>query len=407
MSLFNSIPGIVEQLIANSKLHIVGYLVLGAIVVLVWPVFWLLLKQIQKLIIFFGTRQRALKAVARLGSGKDLYEGTGVWTHMPLEQPDGYADKVRAAKILAFSNYKGGVGKTTVSANVAACLAKKHNIRVLFIDLDFQDSGSAMAFGKKKWQASDTQSSLAARAISGDLAPSMLNQIAKTAWEADPEDDKTRGRLDVLTSYYDLANADTRVLVEWLLKPRQKRSKSWFEWIGNLYLGKVYKPYDVRYTLAELLHTSHCRNAYDVVIIDCPPRLTSGSIQALCASSHVIFPTLLEWTSAQNVRRYVDQLNLLRKEVCPHLKIIGVVPTRYSDTRASRRALTSLRDLEQQGLLDTGLVDESCFIPMTTQLFEAEIDGIAYINMGDAQRIRPLKIAIENCAELICNRMGL
>ena len=237
----------------------------------------------------------------------------------------------------------------------------------------------------------------------------MLDQFAKTAWEASVEDDQSRGRLDILTSYYDLANADTRVLIEWLLKPREQRSKSWLEWIGNLYLGKVYKRFDARYVLAELLHTSHCRNVYDIVIIDCPPRLTSGSIQALCASSHVLLPTQLDLTSADYITRYSQQiLNLKEDRICPHIDVIGIIPTRYqAHTRASRDGLRRLLELKQRNKLQIDVVEAENFIPLTTQLFNAEIDGIAYINIGDTKDVKPLKIAIENCADLVRRKMGL
>ena len=399
------IPTLVEPLIEKSKLTIYGYFAVGTGLVLLVPAARLVIRLFHKATVFLSTRRRALNAVERRGRGRDRYEGDGAWTALPIEQPDNYEANVLAAKILAVSNYKGGVGKTTLSANVAACLAKKHNLRVLFIDLDFQGSGSSMAFGTRTWQPAEQQSSLAARAISGDIAPSMLDQVAKNVWEAG---DAGRGRLDMITSHYDLANADTRVLIEWLLRPKERRAKSLREWIGHLYLGKVYRPYDARYILAELLHTRHCRNAYDIVLIDCPPRLTSGSIQALCASSHVLLPTLADWTSAENVVRYAQQLlNLKSGNVCPHINVMGIIPTRYRETNNEAAGLDRLNDLNNRDNLNVPVVPEDCFIPMTTLLLEAQRNGIAYFTMGEAQNIASLKASIEHCAQFVKNRMGL
>lgn len=404
MDWLNSIPALIEPLIEKSKLTLYGYIAVGTALVLVVPLLRLVMRLVRQASVFLGTRKRALDAVARKGRGRDCYEGEGAWAAMPIEQPDNYETNVLAAKILAVSNYKGGVGKTTLSANVAACLAKKHNLKVLFIDLDFQGSGSAMAFGTRKWQPDEKQASLAARAISGDIPASMLDQVAKTVWEAG---DAGSGRLDMITSHYDLANADTRILIEWLLKPRERRAKSWTEWIGYLYLGKVYRPYDARYVLAELLHTSHCRSTYDLVLLDCPPRLTAGSIQALCASSHVLLPTLADWTSAENVVRYAQQLlNLKSGNVCPHINVMGIIPTRYRATNNEAAGLARLNDLNSRDSLNVPVVPEECFIPMTTLLQEAQRDGIAYLRMGDAQNITPLKTSIENCAQFVKNKMG-
>ena len=60
---------------------------------------------------------------------------------------------------------------------------------------------------------------------------------------------------------------------------------------------------DVRFRLRVRLHSPQLRDHYDAVIIDCPPRLTTGSINALAASDYVLIPVLLEDTSAEAVPR--------------------------------------------------------------------------------------------------------
>jgi chromosome partitioning protein len=67
--------------------------------------------------------------------------------------------------------------------------------------------------------------------------------------------------------------------------------------------------------------------AYDIVIIDAPPRLTTASANALCASTHVLVPTILDNMSATAAVSTLDAILKLKDCVSPTLKIVGVAPT--------------------------------------------------------------------------------
>jgi len=69
------------------------------------------------------------------------------------------------------------------------------------------------------------------------------------------------------------------------------------------------------------------KEAYDIVIIDAPPRLTTASANALCASTHVLVPTILDNMSATAAVNTLDAIQKLSDQVSPGLKILGVVPT--------------------------------------------------------------------------------
>ena len=101
------------------------------------------------------------------------------------------------------------------------------------------------------------------------------------------------------------------------------------EWL----LGE--NPEDIRYTMAKLLHDPKTQSNFNRIIIDAPPRLTTACIQALCASTHVIIPTILDQLSVEAVQTFIDQVKLLKNgEVCPHLRIAAILG--YKPGQASK-----------------------------------------------------------------------
>lgn len=67
------------------------------------------------------------------------------------------------------------------------------------------------------------------------------------------------------------------------------------------------------------------RDQYDVVLIDCPPRLTTGCVNALAASDYVLIPVLLEETSTDAVPRTLGWLKKFQAQVCTELDVLGIV----------------------------------------------------------------------------------
>lgn len=103
---------------------------------------------------FVGSRNRALQAVQRIETSDGPREGKGVWQNRPVSHPLDYERNVAASKIFVLANYKGGVGKTTLAANIGAFLASPPwNKRVLLVDLDYQGSLSSMVLPRAdSWQ---------------------------------------------------------------------------------------------------------------------------------------------------------------------------------------------------------------------------------------------------------------
>src|SRR5690606_39536377 len=109
----------------------------------------------------------------------------------------------------------------------------------------------------------------------------------------------------LIPTYYSLASVENRVMVEWLIGMR---------------------PQDVRYNLARALLSDEIQSRYSRVIIDAPPRLTTGCVQALAAATHVLVPTILDDMSADAVGAFANQLRV-NQAIWPNLKLLGAVGT--------------------------------------------------------------------------------
>ena len=347
----------------------------------------LTVQEIRRFGCFLWSRHRALNAVGRAYSKDGPREGNGVWRALPIVPPDGYKSNVSGGKILTIANLKGGVGKTTLAANIGAFLSDdtRWNKRVLLVDLDFQGSLSSMVLpDDERWLPPRGQDSLASRVISGDLEPGILVSCAKAS--------QHQPRLKIITAHYDLAQAENRLLIEWLLKCRNRTEPSVRKALGDLMYGKLFKKYDVRYNLADVLHSEAVREAFDLIIIDCPPRLTTGTVQALCASSHLLIPTILDRPSADAVIKFCEQVEGLKAaQICPNIKILGVTGSKYLATRvATRQTIQLLSDRLAELRAGYGLLPSQLFFPQSAAMVRDAADGIAYfvMNDGDAANAR-------------------
>ncbi len=388
----------------------VGHAVALVIVSILGIIAWVLLRQAirlgQRVLCFARSRQRTLKAVGRDVTRDGAREGTGVWLTQPIHQPDEYGLRLRGFKVLAIANLKGGVGKTTLTANLGAYFARDRGLRVLLIDLDFQGSLSSMAFPAGDWVPHPGLDSIATRLISNDLSPNLIPALAQKVdlgANANPT-----GRLEVITAYYDLAQADNRILVEWLLKCRPLMAKSLRQAAADLMLGRHFRTEDVRYTLAEAIHSKAVTDSFDLVIIDCPPRLTTSEVQAFCASTHLLIPTIMDRASAEAVSSLCRQVDILKQaNVCPHLRFIGVVGTMWRPGRvANEPAKRLIADALAPIAGHPDLLEEPTFVPHSAQLVNDADEGIAYIVMPEGGR-QHVREAIQALALEIAARMGL
>ena len=225
-------------------------------------------------------------------------------------------------KVIAFSNQKGGVGKTTTCVNMSAYLANKGK-KVLIIDLDPQGNATTgLGFAK-----SDIKTSVYNALI--DETP--VSSIAlKTSID----------NLDILPSNIDLAGAEVELVY---VKDRER------------VLRKVLE---------------RARGSYDFITVDCPPSLGLLTINALASSDAVIIPIQSEYYALEGLSQLMNTIKLVVKHLNPDLKIEGVVLT-MNDNRAiiSRQISSEIRKFFGKRVYDT-------VIPRNIRLSEAPSHGV-------------------------------
>jgi chromosome partitioning protein len=248
--------------------------------------------------------------------------------------------------------------------------------------------------GGKDWLPPEGRDSNATYLISGDLTPvDIANSIPSMATVKKNGQIIQYDKLRIITAWTDLAQAENRIMVTWLLGDRKA---------------------DIRFRLTELLHSDAVRGAFSLIIIDSPPRLTTGAIQALAAGTHLLIPTILDEPSSEAVVTFVRQVETFReKGLCPKIKYVGVVATMVNGLANLNPMETQLGDrlalsLENGGAGDIiKLLPASTYIPDSVTFRDAGGKGIAYLSMGDGQNTKKVKGAIRELADRVKETVSL
>lgn len=190
------------------------------------------------------------------------------------------------AKIIAFSNQKGGVGKTTTCVNLAASLANLGK-RVLIVDFDAQCNASS-ALGEFDKQTKNSIYSV----MFDDI------KIAEAIKQSE-----VKG-LDFIPASCDLAGAELE--------------------LSQIVIGRERVLQD---------RLNEVQDKYDYIFIDCPPSLGLLTVNALTASNGVVVPIQSEYYALEGLSQMMNTVKLVKKFLNKDIEILGVAVTMY-DSRS-------------------------------------------------------------------------
>ena len=223
------------------------------------------------------------------------------------------------AKILAFANQKGGVGKTTTCVNLCAALHQMGK-RVLLVDCDPQGNASS-GMGVSKATRPNTYDMLI-RAIPPEAC------LVHTKYG------------DVIPTGKELAAATVELI------GTEKR-----EYVLKNALNQLYSD-------------------YDYICIDCPPSLELLTVNALVAADSVLIPMQCEYYALEGIADLMTSIRLCSKRLNRHLEVEGIVLTMYDGrTNLTQQVETELRKHLGNKVYQT-------VIPRSVRLSEAPSHGV-------------------------------
>ena len=235
-------------------------------------------------------------------------------------------------QILAITNQKGGVGKTTTSVNFAASLAETGR-RVLLIDLDAQGNAT-MGSGINKHEVPMTGYELL-------MGYADIREVIVRAEAAG---------YDLLPGNSDLTAAEVELMAK---DDRERRLRAALTYV---------------------------QNDYDLILVDCPPSLNMLTVNALAAAHGVLIPIQCEYYALEGLSALLDTVEQVRASINPELEIEGLLRTMYD----ARNNLAN--DVSAQLQEHFGDKLYRTIIPRNVRLAEAPSHGLPILNYDKSSR---------------------
>ena len=234
------------------------------------------------------------------------------------------------SRIIAVANQKGGVGKTTTTINLSACLAEKSK-NILTIDIDPQGNTTS-GLGVDKNVVENTVYELFLEECS------LEECIQSSVMEG----------LSVIPSNINLSGAEIELI------------------------SMENKEYFLKNKLDEI------KNNYDFIIIDCPPSLNLLTVNAMVAADTVLVPIQCEYYALEGLSQLMHTIDLIKERLNPKLEIAGVVVTMYdARTNPSSQVVQNVKENLNKKIYKT-------IIPRNVRLAEAPSYGMP-INLYDSR----------------------
>lgn len=214
-------------------------------------------------------------------------------------------------KVVSIINYKGGVGKTTITSNLAAGLSDK-GYKVLAIDLDPQSNLTFSYMNTDKWADKYSKNKTIINWFKEEEKSKKFKDIIVNP------DNKSVKNINLICSHTGLINTDTSLASRINGATNKEQQRNFINAHNILKKG-----------LNQLKE-----DEYDIVLIDCPPSFNLITRNALVASSHYLVPVRLDYLSTlgiEELNTHIEQLrkdynkNLDNKKDKINLQLLGVV----------------------------------------------------------------------------------